>query len=288
MIDASNETPTSPPRRRRRKTLDIGAAISFCFRDPEWVTKLLVHGVLLLIPFIGTIIMLGWQRDIFNRVRVQDDESLPEIDLGKPLSDGLVPFAATFNVYLPYILVNLAAQLIILGGTFGGLVVGEAADEPGLVVVGMLVSMVGYLLIFLAMIPMYALLPEAQRRGFNGEPLPLLRPGPSIESLGNHGSLYVLACVFAFLFSFLGATGMYLCCVGFFFTMPWAYAATAHCLAQYERIITPTEESPLTDDSATTNAMSEAPSQISESELSGSDTPAAASNVVPESPENEN
>ena len=245
MTDTSTPAPPSP-RRRRRKNLDVGRAFFFPFRDPDWLVKLLVHGLLLLVPILGTIILQGWQREIFMHAREEEDE-LPEINIGKHLSDGLVPFAATFNVYLPYIAVVLLAQVLIMGGAFGGLIAREELNEPGLAAIGIVLSLVGYLIMFAAMLPMYAFLPEAQRRGFKGEPLPLIHFGPSVESLRAHPSHYLLACVFAFLFSFLGGIGIYLCCVGFFITMPWCFAATAHILGQYDRIVDPPAEPPEED-----------------------------------------
>ena len=50
--------PEAKPHRRRRG-VDIGDAFSYAFKDKDWLQKLALHGVFLLIPILGSIILLG-------------------------------------------------------------------------------------------------------------------------------------------------------------------------------------------------------------------------------------
>ena len=38
--------------------MDIGLAFSYPFQDEEWITKLLLVGVILLVPVLGLIVVL--------------------------------------------------------------------------------------------------------------------------------------------------------------------------------------------------------------------------------------
>ena len=40
--------------------MDIGRTISYIFEDEKWVTKVLIGGLVLIIPIIGQLVLIGY------------------------------------------------------------------------------------------------------------------------------------------------------------------------------------------------------------------------------------
>jgi uncharacterized membrane protein len=40
--------------------MDFGRAFSFVFEDPDWLKKVAIAGLVMLIPVIGQLVVLGW------------------------------------------------------------------------------------------------------------------------------------------------------------------------------------------------------------------------------------
>ncbi len=40
--------------------MDVGRSISYVFQDPDWIKKILIGGVLSVIPIFGTLVTLGY------------------------------------------------------------------------------------------------------------------------------------------------------------------------------------------------------------------------------------
>src|SRR3990172_6927206 len=58
--------------------MDFGLAFSFPFQDQQWIKKLLITAVLILVPIIGWIAVLGWSLEVARRVIRQHPEPLPD------------------------------------------------------------------------------------------------------------------------------------------------------------------------------------------------------------------
>src|SRR6266480_1802128 len=57
----------------------IGDAFVWPFRDPEWVSKILIMGLILLIPVVGGINGLGWMLAALDRLRAGEQRLPPAI-----------------------------------------------------------------------------------------------------------------------------------------------------------------------------------------------------------------
>jgi len=84
----------------------VGEAFVWPFRDPQWVSKVLVMGLILLIPIVGGINGMGWMLAALRRLRA-GDERLPSANFDH-LGTGLRLFA----VFLAYYLLVIAAAAI--------------------------------------------------------------------------------------------------------------------------------------------------------------------------------
>jgi hypothetical protein len=85
----------------------IGDAFVWPFRDPDWLAKVVVMGLILLIPIVGGINGLGWMLATLDRLRA-GEERLPPANF-----DYIVRGFQLFVVYLVYYLgLALVAALL--------------------------------------------------------------------------------------------------------------------------------------------------------------------------------
>lgn len=81
--------------------MDLGLALMFVFQDPDWIKKVLINGLIGLIPVVGQIYLLGWSLEIARRVALDEYTTLPDMDFGVYLRRGFQAFVAGMVYSLP-------------------------------------------------------------------------------------------------------------------------------------------------------------------------------------------
>lgn len=119
--------------------LSFGQSFGWAFRDPQYVRKLLLQGLIALIPIVGQIALYGWVMQCVDNLRTGRQE-LPEP--GFPLGRGV-------TVFLPLLVLGVAAAIIpwVLIG-IGSAAEAAAASGGGASPAGTLLLVLGYLLAF--------------------------------------------------------------------------------------------------------------------------------------------
>lgn len=220
-------------------SIDIGAALEFAKSDPDWIKKCAIHGAVLLIPIAGALALFGWGRKVYENAR-SDERTLPDLDLGGEISYGIPPLVAMLNtvaITLPLMLVFGIIMAVVGAGTgaVGGAVGGDAAGVVGLLGAG--VSIIMWFVMMVTMLGIQVLIPEIQRRGFNGEMGPLFSPRASINAVKANPKAYLMTFIGLFVANFLGSLGAFACYIGMFVTLPFGHAMAAHILAQWDAIV---------------------------------------------------
>ncbi len=98
--------------------MDFGLSFSYVFKDADWFKKILIIGLIALIPLLGAFVLIGWLMEISRRVAMGDRQPLlPDLDFGKQLSNGFKAFVAyliyalpIFVIYLPLIIISAIAS----------------------------------------------------------------------------------------------------------------------------------------------------------------------------------
>ena len=208
--------------------MEFGKAFSFAFEDKDWIKKLGIGALLMIIPFIGWLVVAGWGIEITKRVIQHDPQPLPDwSDFGGYLVKGLQVFVIGLVYALPIILVNICQQGVTLFGQQG-----DTTDETILMAVTVLAVCFGCVS-FIYSIFLGFILPAAlgnfaatgqMGAGFRfGEVFGLVRAAPVA---------YLLALLGGFVASLIASLGLILCVIGILFTAVYAYTINAHLYGQ--------------------------------------------------------
>jgi Protein of unknown function (DUF4013) len=93
--------------------MDIGRAFTYAYKDPKWPTKVLIFGLLGLIPIFGWCVDLGYSLRIIRNVVNGNDVPLPEWDnIGVIFADGLKAFFVALIWSVPAIIIGVIFGLI--------------------------------------------------------------------------------------------------------------------------------------------------------------------------------
>ena len=199
----------------------VGDAFGWAFRDPAWVGKVVVQGLILIIPIVGAIAAVGWLMMAFENARNGRNELPPA---GFHLGRGI----GLFGVYVIYAIV-LNIPTFVLNG-IGSRTVSNANGYS--YYTG---SPLGSLWQLLASLFLDFLMPTlivmVYHKGFGG--------GFDIANVWKYATSNVTNSVVGglviFVSGLIGALGLIACCVGVFFTIIYSISIQAGVAAWFER-----------------------------------------------------
>lgn len=210
--------------------MDIGRSFTYALEDKEWWQKILIGGLLTLIPIIGPFYGLGYLVAAIKNVIDGQDLPLPDAleDFGNKLVQGLIAFAIGFIYAIPAIILGSCAG--IGSGVLG--TVAEDADAVGAIVggwagcFGCITALYG---IVIGLIYPFAIASYADTGQF-GDAFKLGEIWAMLK--GNIGPAFIVLLM-SFVAGLLGSiVGMVLCFIGFFATMFFAQLIMAHLYGQ--------------------------------------------------------
>jgi hypothetical protein len=204
--------------------MTLGESFTWAFRDREWPGKMLIQGLIVLIPIVGWIAMTGWLMMAFENARAGKNELPPA---GFHLERGI----AIFLVLLIYSLVlSIPADVLF---TAGSIATGSHFREFGYAAspffaLGWLVAIATNLLLRF-LIP--SLIVNTFHGGFAG--------GMDIQKVWRLSTFNVgntiLAALIIWVASVIGGLGFVVCCVGIIFTIPYENTITAGAATWLEK-----------------------------------------------------
>ncbi len=217
--------------------MDIGKAFTYVFEDPNWIKKVLIGGIVLLIPIVDFAV-IGYMLTTLRNVSEGQPTPLPEwSEFGKHFMKGLYAVVGIIVYFLPAIVVlccSAIATTIIGGGAsaVGGRNTGNTVGGAlGLVTVCL--SCIAYLYMFIAGITMYAPL---TRFAMSENQFSLFWDiRGNLDFIKNNLANYVIALLIAIVASFVAEFGLILCIVGVLFTSFWSSMVAAHVFGQFYR-----------------------------------------------------
>lgn len=208
--------------------MNFGLAFTYQFQDPDWIKKILLNGLLALIPIVGPFYLSGWMLEIAARFAKDDSVLLPEIDFGKYLKKGFMASVVSLIYSLPGFLVTIPAIIMMVVSASGG-------DET-LMTVAMITMICCYGLGFLVMIATSLLsmvaVVEFTLKDFKSA-LQVKHMFAIFKSAIGPYLLTILVVGLAV--PIIASLGSIACGIGVLFTMPYSLTVTAALLGQAYR-----------------------------------------------------
>jgi hypothetical protein len=204
---------------------ELSDSIAWPSRDPEWVSKVLLTGLILIIPVVGQIVLLGWMLTALDNLRA-GRPVLPEAGFSY-LGRGVNLFVVT----LVYVLV----LAVVFGALFGTGLALTLSSSNAVIVLGVALSLVSYAFVLLASICLGLSLPAivvaTERGGIGGG----LNPAGVIRLIAVDFEESLRAGLFTLVAALIGSIGALACVIGQYFTTPYGYAVFAGVVHHFER-----------------------------------------------------
>jgi MFS family permease len=215
----------------------IGDAFVWPFRDPSWVEKVVIMGLILLIPIVGGINGMGWMLASLARLR-EGKEELPPANF-----DYLWKGFQLFVVLLVYQLALLAlgavffVPAVILLSTQGG-----SSGNTLLALIGVLLMLIAFGITVIGFLVSYAVLPAVVLATDLGGIADGFDVPSIVRRLRDRPTNALIAGLMLLAAGFIGSLGINACLVGIVFTIPYSLAMEAWIVRSYEVGSKPQEE----------------------------------------------
>jgi hypothetical protein len=210
--------------------MDFSAPFGFPFKDQNWFQKLLIPGLIMLIPIVGLFYVLGWGLEITLQIIRGEPLVIPETDFGKFLTRGLKLFVISLVYSIPAMIFqipNTAANLLASSSS-------NSDSAAAMASVIMAVSACSGLLNMLYSLALAFILPaiygmflvnnEEISAGFRfGEIFALAKKAPTA---------FLLALVGYLIAEMIGGLGVIACVVGLIVTIPYSILIISHFYGQ--------------------------------------------------------
>jgi hypothetical protein len=217
---------------------NIGDSIAWPSRDPQWLQKVLVIGLISIIPVVGSMVAYGWLLGALDNLRAGRQE-LPPADF-RHLNRG----AGLWLVLLVWGLIVVVAAVIffVLGGVFTSL--GSSQDSGPATALGAVFFLMGWLAVIAgSLVIIFLEIPIilATDRGGIGAGLNF---AAVFRTATDHLNQTLVAGLMNIVASVIASIGTIACVVGALFTGAYAYAVIAGIASHYERAISQTTQPP--------------------------------------------
>jgi hypothetical protein len=210
----------------------VGDAFVWPFRDPEWTQKIVIIGLISLIPIVGGINAAGWMMATIRRLRM-GEERLPPGNF-----DYLWPGFQLFVVLLVYYLAVLLVAAVFFVPAL--LILSAQANAHGngwLVLVALAFLLMGFGLTLIASLAIYCVIPAITLGVLDagiggGFALPTI-----LRRTALHPTNTLLAGLMLLAAGFIGGLGLYVVYVGLVITYPYSLAMQAWIIRSFEEAL---------------------------------------------------
>ncbi|MDQ6719454.1 MAG: DUF4013 domain-containing protein [Candidatus Dormibacteraeota bacterium] len=208
----------------------ITEAFTWPFRDPEWLPKLLIIALILVIPIVGAINGIGWMLASLDRLRAGEERLAPAnlTHLGRGIR--------LFAVELVYAIAIVAAALVVFIPAIALAVrQGQGSANAPLISTAIFLNVLGFSVLTLLSLAWTFALPAVVLATDSGGVGGGIRVGAVIRRSRMNPSHTLIAGLMLIAASFVGSLGTIVCGVGVFVTSAFALAMQAWVIRSFEK-----------------------------------------------------
>lgn len=212
----------------REVPMDIGKAFGYVFDDEKWVSKVLIGGLIFLIPFIGQFVIGGYALKVAQNVSQGNPRPLPEwSEFVDHLTRGFFGWVIQLVYFIPVIILNFLTQILI---GVGGAATSDGRGEPG---AGALLGLCLVPIVFvLAIICGLALMNALARYIVFNNFSEAFKFNEVFSSLRGSIGPWLMLLLLAIIAGFVASLGIIACGIGVLFTAAYAQMVIGHGLGQ--------------------------------------------------------
>jgi hypothetical protein len=211
--------------------MEFGLAFSYPFQDQDWLKKIGIAGLLLIIPIVGWLAVAGWTIEVTRRVIRRDAPLLlPEWnDFGKYIIDGLYLFLIGIVYSIPSIIfsgITSGVSAFVQSQGNGG---GDSTMTMIVTVVSICFGCLNFLYSVFIGLVMPAAFANFAVKGSIGAGFAF---GEVFNMVKSAIGAYVIVLLGSIVASIIGSLGIIACIIGVVFTMAYSGLIQAHLWGQ--------------------------------------------------------
>ena len=219
--------------------VDLARGFRFVPEDPDWVKKVLIGGVFMLLSgvLIGAVFVAGYGVRLLRNTARGEPRPLPEWDdLGGIFGEGLRAMALYLAYALPVMIVPISCMVVVAMASAGLSGTGSRGASEAFGALAAMAVMGVYAFMAIVMLALSLYLPAALARFTM---LGRLSAGFEVREnfafIRRNLSNYAMTLLLYLLASFAAQLGIVLCCVGFFPASFWAFCILCWGLGEVVR-----------------------------------------------------
>lgn len=219
--------------------MEIGKTFSFVTEDEQWITKVLIGGLIPLIPIVGTFAVQGYSYRVAQNVARGNPRPLPAWgEFGDLLKTGFMAFVIQFVYLLPVaIIYAIFAFLTVAAAAVSG-----ESSEGGAAFVGLLSLCFLPLILIAAIVCSFAALAAIMRYLATGSFGEAFKFGEALAILRNNIGVFLMILVVGIIAGIIAGLGAIACGVGVLFTGFYAQCMIGHAVGQAMQRIFPAQQ----------------------------------------------
>lgn len=205
--------------------MNYSRAFTYVFEDKNWLSKILIAGLISLIPIIGQFYILGWMIEIVRRVKANRTDILPTTHFSYFLTLGLKAFVVALIYSIPLIIITGIISLInTRTRSYDGNTFTIVVSSMGFF--GSIISLVVH--IATSLLNTYGIIKLAETDQIKS----CLDFKDAYETIKNNLTLFIIVELLSLAAGIIGSAGTILCIIGVIFTLPYGTAITGHLAGQ--------------------------------------------------------
>ena len=205
--------------------MNYSRAFSYVFEDKNWLSKILIAGLISLIPIIGQIYLFGWMVEIVRRTKAGRTDILPTTHFTYFLTLGLKVFVVCLIYSIPVIILSCILGLMNTSV--------ENSDSSMITVIFTGVGCLGSILTFIvhvavSLLGTYGIIKLAETDQIKA----CLDFNDAFNTIKDNIGTFIIVELLALVAGLIQSAGFILCFVGAILTVPYGVAIVGNLVGQ--------------------------------------------------------